>query len=131
MEFVSLETLFLIAIYLAAGVVRGFTGGMGANAILAPLLALAVGPREAISIVILLWVSEIRLRVSLYRAARVNRRSPIPFERRRNRSSASSLGLSPGRAWARDSMWSTSRSKPAAKSRVNAGTPFAINASRP
>jgi uncharacterized membrane protein YfcA len=77
-EIVSLETLFLIAMALAAGVVRGFTGGMGANAILAPLLALAVGPREAVPIVILLnVVSSVQLMPRAVRLTRWNEILPM------------------------------------------------------
>lgn len=39
-----------------AGLVRGFTGGAGANIVLAPALSLVVGPRQAVPLVLLLGV---------------------------------------------------------------------------
>jgi uncharacterized membrane protein YfcA len=39
-----------------AGLVRGFTGGAGANIVLAPALSLVLGPRHAVPLVLLLGV---------------------------------------------------------------------------
>ena len=44
----------MIAAFVASGLVRGFNGGAGANFITAPVLALLIGPREGVPIVILL-----------------------------------------------------------------------------
>lgn len=46
----------LIAAASLAGLVRGFTGGAGANIVLAPALSLVVGPRQAVPLVLLLGV---------------------------------------------------------------------------
>lgn len=46
----------LIAAAALAGLVRGFTGGAGANIVLAPALSLVVGPRQAVPLVLLLGV---------------------------------------------------------------------------
>ena len=40
--------------FVASGLIRGFTGGAGANFLTAPVLAAIVGPREAVPIVLLL-----------------------------------------------------------------------------
>lgn len=39
-----------------AGLVRGFTGGAGANIVLAPTLSLVLGSRHAVPLVLLLGV---------------------------------------------------------------------------
>lgn len=55
-EVFSYEIAALLAAAIVAGFIRGFTGGMGANAVLAPALALIVGAQQAVPIVILLNV---------------------------------------------------------------------------
>ena len=42
------------AAFAASGIVRGFGGGIGANFLTAPVLAVLIGPREAVPIVLLL-----------------------------------------------------------------------------
>ena len=44
----------ITAAFIASGLVRGFNGGAGANFITAPVLALIIGPREGVPIIILL-----------------------------------------------------------------------------
>ena len=44
----------VILAFTGSGIVRGFTGGLGANFLTAPVLAAFIGPREAVPIVILL-----------------------------------------------------------------------------
>ncbi|MEK9644493.1 MAG: sulfite exporter TauE/SafE family protein [Alphaproteobacteria bacterium] len=44
----------IIGAFVASGLVRGFNGGAGANFITAPVLALLIGPREGVPIIILL-----------------------------------------------------------------------------
>ena len=48
------ELAVMIAAFVASGLVRGFNGGAGANFITAPVLALLIGPREGVPIIILL-----------------------------------------------------------------------------
>ena len=50
----SLEMLYIVLAFLASGLVRGFTGGAGANFFSAPVLAALIGPREAVPIILLL-----------------------------------------------------------------------------
>ena len=44
----------VVVAFLASGVVRGFTGGIGSNFLTAPILSVLIGPREAVPIVVLL-----------------------------------------------------------------------------
>lgn len=56
-EYFGLEAWALgvvVLAFAASGVVRGFTGGLGANFLTAPVLSILIGPREAVPIVILL-----------------------------------------------------------------------------
>ena len=53
-ELTSWELAAIIAAFVASGLVRGFNGGAGANFITAPVLALFIGPREGVPIIILL-----------------------------------------------------------------------------
>ena len=53
-ELLTFDVLIMIAVFLASGLVRGFTGGAGANFITAPVLSILIGPREAVPIVLLL-----------------------------------------------------------------------------
>lgn len=48
------ELVAITAAFVASGLVRGFNGGAGANFITAPVLALIIGPREGVPIIILL-----------------------------------------------------------------------------
>ena len=48
------ELAAIIVAFVASGLVRGFNGGAGANFITAPVLALIIGPREGVPIIILL-----------------------------------------------------------------------------
>ena len=48
------EIALVAAAFAASGIVRGFGGGIGANFLTAPVLALLIGPREAVPIVMLL-----------------------------------------------------------------------------
>ena len=50
----SLELTLVALAFAASGIVRGFGGGIGANFLTAPVLALLIGPREAVPIVMLL-----------------------------------------------------------------------------
>ena len=51
---VPVELAAIIVAFVASGLVRGFNGGAGANFITAPVLALIIGPREGVPIIILL-----------------------------------------------------------------------------
>ena len=44
----------IIAAFVASGLVRGFNGGAGANFITAPVLALILGPRAGVPVILLL-----------------------------------------------------------------------------
>lgn len=48
------ELALAVAAFAASGIVRGFGGGIGANFLTAPVLAVLIGPREAVPIVMLL-----------------------------------------------------------------------------
>jgi len=48
------ELAAIVVAFVASGLVRGFNGGAGANFITAPVLALIIGPREGVPIIILL-----------------------------------------------------------------------------
>ena len=48
------ELAAMIAAFIASGLVRGFNGGAGANFITAPVLAILIGPREGVPVIILL-----------------------------------------------------------------------------
>jgi uncharacterized membrane protein YfcA len=50
----SFDVLIMILAIFVAGLVRGFTGGAGANFFSAPVLSILIGPREAVPIVLLL-----------------------------------------------------------------------------
>ncbi len=76
----SWEMAILIAAALAAGLVRGFTGGMGANAILAPVLALVAGPRQAVPIVILInMITSVQVFPGAIRLTRWREVMPMAF----------------------------------------------------
>lgn len=53
-DFLSLDVLIMVAVFVASGLVRGFTGGAGANFFSAPVLSILIGPREAVPMVLLL-----------------------------------------------------------------------------
>jgi uncharacterized membrane protein YfcA len=53
-EISTWELAAMIAAFIASGLVRGFNGGAGANFITAPVVALIIGPREGVPIIILL-----------------------------------------------------------------------------
>jgi hypothetical protein len=53
-DLLTLDVLIMVVVFLASGLVRGFTGGAGANFITAPVLSILIGPREAVPIVLLL-----------------------------------------------------------------------------
>ncbi len=53
-NFLTLDVLIMIGALFIAGLVRGFTGGAGANFFSAPVLSILIGPREAVPIVLLL-----------------------------------------------------------------------------
>ena len=48
------ELAAIFTAFVASGLVRGFNGGAGANFITAPVLALIIGPREGVPLIILL-----------------------------------------------------------------------------
>ena len=50
------ESAALIATVALTGVVRGFTGGIGSNAVMAPALALLVGPQRAVPMMLMINV---------------------------------------------------------------------------
>lgn len=50
----TLDLVIMVTAFFASGLVRGFTGGAGANFISAPVLGILIGPREAVPIVLLL-----------------------------------------------------------------------------
>jgi len=50
------EAAALIATVVVTGVVRGFTGGIGSNAVMAPALALLVGPQRAVPMMLMINV---------------------------------------------------------------------------
>ena len=51
-----IELAIMTGTVLVAGLVRGFSGGAGANVLMAPVLSLLLGPREAVPIVLVLNV---------------------------------------------------------------------------
>lgn len=51
------EAAGLVVTVLITGIVRGFTGGIGANAVMAPALALLVGPRHAVPMMLMINVA--------------------------------------------------------------------------
>ncbi len=53
-DLLSFDVLIMAVAFFASGLVRGFTGGAGANFISAPVLSILIGPREAVPIVLLL-----------------------------------------------------------------------------
>ncbi len=53
-DLLTYDVLIMVAAFLASGLVRGVTGGAGANFITAPVLSILIGPREAVPIVLLL-----------------------------------------------------------------------------
>ena len=53
-DLLTYDVLIMVGAFLASGLVRGFTGGAGANFITAPVLSILIGPREAVPIVLLL-----------------------------------------------------------------------------
>ena len=68
----------MIAAFVASGLVRGFNGGAGANFITAPVLALLIGPREGVPIIILLnLISNIQVLPSALPHADVRRMLPV------------------------------------------------------
>ena len=50
------EAAALVATVIVTGVVRGFTGGIGSNAVMAPALALLVGPQRAVPMMLMINV---------------------------------------------------------------------------
>jgi uncharacterized protein len=50
----SADMGIMLAAFIGSGVIRGFTGGAGANFLTAPVLAAILGPREAVPIILLL-----------------------------------------------------------------------------
>lgn len=68
----------MIAAFVASGLVRGFNGGAGANFITAPVLALLIGPREGVPVIILLnLISNIQVMPSALPHAEWRRMLPI------------------------------------------------------
>ncbi len=53
-DLLTFDVLIMIGAMFASGLVRGFTGGAGANFFSAPVLSILIGPREAVPIVLLL-----------------------------------------------------------------------------
>ncbi len=53
-EISTWELAAMIVAFIVSGLVRGFNGGAGANFITAPVVALIIGPREGVPIIILL-----------------------------------------------------------------------------
>ena len=53
-DLLTTDVLIMAAAFFASGLVRGFTGGAGANFFTAPVLSILIGPREAVPIVLLL-----------------------------------------------------------------------------
>ncbi len=48
------ELALVVAAFAGSGIVRGFGGGIGANFLTAPVLAVLIGPREAVPVILLL-----------------------------------------------------------------------------
>lgn len=48
------EWALVVAAFTGSGLVRGFTGGIGANFLTAPVLSVLIGPRDAVPIIVLL-----------------------------------------------------------------------------
>lgn len=77
-DFSSLEWVLMVGAFSAAGLVRGFNGGAGANFLTAPVLAAIVGPREAVPIVLLAnFLSNFQLLPGAL--PHVNRREMLPI----------------------------------------------------
>ena len=53
-DFLTTDVLIMAGAIFVSGLVRGFTGGAGANFFSAPVLSILIGPREAVPIVLLL-----------------------------------------------------------------------------
>lgn len=68
----------MVAAFVASGLVRGFNGGAGANFITAPVLALLIGPREGVPIILLLnLISNVQVLPGAYPHADVRRMLPV------------------------------------------------------
>lgn len=81
----------MLAAFVASGLVRGFNGGAGANFITAPVLALLIGPREGVPVIILLnLISNIQVMPSALPHAEWRRMLPIGL---------ASMALAPFGAW--------------------------------
>lgn len=81
----------MLAAFVASGLVRGFNGGAGANFITAPVLALLIGPREGVPVIILLnLISNIQVMPSALPHAEWRRMLPVGL---------ASMALAPFGAW--------------------------------
>lgn len=81
----------MIAAFVASGLVRGFNGGAGANFITAPVLALLIGPREGVPIILLLnLISNVQVLPGAYPHADVRRMLPVGF---------AAIAMAPFGAW--------------------------------
>ncbi len=77
-DLLTLDVLIMAMAFFASGLVRGFTGGAGANFFNAPVLSILSGPREAIPIVLLLnAVTNIQLAPGAIRHVRWREALPI------------------------------------------------------
>ncbi len=88
----STDMLIMIAAFAGSGVIRGFSGGAGANFLTAPVLAAMIGPREAVPVILLLnGVTNIQMIPGAIR--HVNWRAILPL-------AAASVVTMPLGAWA-------------------------------
>ena len=77
-DLLTLDVLIMAVAFFASGVVRGFTGGAGANFLNAPVLAMLIGPREAVPIVLLLnGLTNVQLMPGAFRHVRWREALPI------------------------------------------------------
>ncbi len=91
-DLLTLDVLIMAVAFFASGLVRGFTGGAGANFLSAPVLSILIGPREAVPIVLLLnGITNVQLIPGAVRHVRWREALPISI--------ASALTLPLG-AWA-------------------------------
>ena len=51
-DLLTTDVLIMAGAIFVSGLVRGFTGGAGANFFSAPVLSILIGPREAVPIVV-------------------------------------------------------------------------------
>ena len=77
-DLLTFDVLIMVVAFFASGLVRGFTGGAGANFFNAPVLSFLIGPREAVPIVLLLsGLTNVQLMPGAYRHVRWREALPI------------------------------------------------------